>query len=58
MTVATAGEAQMLRRRALWFRQFGEHGAPQDRATQDAMAEQFRGESVRQQQAVEAALVK
>lgn len=53
MTTAANHEAQMLRRRALWFRRFGRLGAPEDRAIQDAVAERLDSDSAAQQQARE-----
>jgi hypothetical protein len=43
-------ETQILRRRELWFREFGRIGAPQDQDTQDAVAEQLHQEAGRQQE--------
>ena len=46
-------ETQILRRRELWFREFGRVGAPQDQDTQHAVAEQLHREVGRQQEEVE-----
>jgi len=49
-------EAQILRRRELWFREFGRVGAPQDQDTQHAVAEQLHREVGRQQEKVKSSV--
>ena len=50
------GETQILRRRELWFREFGRVGAPQDQDTQHAVAEQLHREVGRQQEKVKSSV--
>jgi hypothetical protein len=46
MTPETSSEAQMLRRRALWFRQFGRLGAREDQSIQDGVADRLHREAL------------
>jgi hypothetical protein len=50
------GETQILRRRELWFREFGRVGAPQDQDTQHAVAEQLHREVGLQQEEVKSSV--
>jgi len=53
---AESSEAQLLRRRELWFRQFGRLGAPQDRSTQDEIADGLHRQALREESEIEQAV--